>query len=141
MRNMSFSLTTDQMRAGTKTVTRRLGWLGLRPGALVRACVKCMGLPKGARVEPICVIEIVDVRREPLAVLAGPGRRMAYLPPGGEWRAELDAEGFPDLHSWDRFVRLFPCSPLQEITRIEFRPRPDLATCCGRTSCECRSKP
>lgn len=32
MRNMSFSLTTAQIMEGTKTVTRRLGWLHLAVG-------------------------------------------------------------------------------------------------------------
>lgn len=42
-RNMSFSLTTQQMRDRTKTVTRRKGWEFLRTGDIVNACVKCMG--------------------------------------------------------------------------------------------------
>ena len=32
MRNMSFALTTPQIMEGTKTVTRRVGWLRLKPG-------------------------------------------------------------------------------------------------------------
>jgi len=32
MRNMSFSLTTQQCREMTKDVTRRLGWAILKPG-------------------------------------------------------------------------------------------------------------
>ena len=54
-RNMSFSLTTDQVRNRTKTVTRRLGWWKnkhgkrlLQVGDIVNACVKCMGL------QPVC---------------------------------------------------------------------------------------
>ena len=31
-RNMSFSMITDQILCGTKTVTRRFGWWWLRPG-------------------------------------------------------------------------------------------------------------
>jgi len=34
MRNMSFSMTVDQIRDGSKTVTRRLGWLFLNFGDL-----------------------------------------------------------------------------------------------------------
>lgn len=43
MRNMSFSLTTDQIRGRTKTVTRRLGWRFLQSGDQVQACVKSRG--------------------------------------------------------------------------------------------------
>jgi len=50
MRNMSFFLTTDQIRNKTKTVTRRDGWLFLKPGDIVQACVKCQGLKKGEKI-------------------------------------------------------------------------------------------
>jgi hypothetical protein len=33
MRNISFALTTNQILEGTKTVTRRLGWLHLSQSA------------------------------------------------------------------------------------------------------------
>lgn len=66
MRNMSFALTTKQIRARTKTVTRRLGWQFLKPGDLVRAVVKAQGLKKGEKVEPLGVLRIVGVRVEPL---------------------------------------------------------------------------
>lgn len=46
-RNMSFTLTIEQMRARTKTVTRRKGWAFLKPGDLVWAVVKGMGLKPG----------------------------------------------------------------------------------------------
>lgn len=58
MRNMSFALTTDQILAGTKTVTRRLGWLRLQPGDHLRPVRKCMGLRPGenppARCRSLC---------------------------------------------------------------------------------------
>lgn len=63
MRNMSFSLTTPQMRDRTKTLTRRLGWYSLKPGDRVQAVVKGMGLKKGEKVERLCVIEVVSVHR------------------------------------------------------------------------------
>ena len=68
MRNMSFSATTEQIRNGTKTVTRRLGWTFLKPGDVVMACVKCQGLKKGEKVEKIRPIRIVSVRKEPLSI-------------------------------------------------------------------------
>ena len=64
MRNMSFMLTTAQIRAGTKTVTRRLGWKFLKPGDRLMACVKCQGLGKGGKIEKIREIEVVSVRQE-----------------------------------------------------------------------------
>lgn len=64
MRNMSFALTTDQFLAGTKTVTRRLGWKFLKPGDRVMACEKCMGLRKGEKIRRLGEIEIVSVKRD-----------------------------------------------------------------------------
>lgn len=50
MRNMSFMLTTAQIRDRSKTVTRRLGWWNLRVGDVVMACEKCQGLGKGGKI-------------------------------------------------------------------------------------------
>lgn len=66
MRNMSFSKTTEQVRNKLKTVTRRYGWWFLKPGDLLCAVEKGMGLKKGEKVKRICVIEIVDTREESL---------------------------------------------------------------------------
>jgi hypothetical protein len=52
-RNISFALTTDQVRSRTKTVTRRLGWKDLKPGTLLQPVVKAQGIPKGGKVEKI----------------------------------------------------------------------------------------
>ena len=49
MRNMSFMLTPDQILNRTKTVTRRLGWGGLKPGTIVRAVRKGQGLKRARR--------------------------------------------------------------------------------------------
>ena len=53
MRNISFALTTEQVRRQTKTVTRRTGWSTLAVGTLLQPVVKGMGLKKGERVEKI----------------------------------------------------------------------------------------
>ena len=53
MRNMSFALTTEQIRRQTKTVTRRCGWCFAKVGDRVQPVVKGQGLPKGERVERI----------------------------------------------------------------------------------------
>ena len=65
---MSFALTTDQVRARTKTVTRRFGWWFLKPGDLVQPVRKSMGLKRGEKAERIgCPIRIVATRAEMLA--------------------------------------------------------------------------
>jgi hypothetical protein len=67
VRLISFSLTTDQIRNRTKTVTRRLGWARLKPGTLLQPIVKGQGIPKGGKVETIGgPIRVVRVDREPL---------------------------------------------------------------------------
>jgi hypothetical protein len=111
MRNMSFALTTDQVRARTKTVTRRLGWRFARPGMVVRAVRKCMGLRPGEKVEPLAVIRFVSVRREHL------GDIDVYP------ADETAKEGFPGMPS-GLFLRMFTdhmrCNSDDEVTRIEF---------------------
>jgi hypothetical protein len=109
MRNMSFSLTTEQVRRREKTVTRRLGWEDLKPGERVRAVVQGMGLRKGEKVEPICVIEAVSVRREMLCLMP---------------ESDCAREGFPQLDA-PSFIRMFRaangCRGDAFVTRIEFR--------------------
>ena len=90
-RNMSFFLTTEQIRNRTKTVTRRTGWGNLKPGEIVNACVKCQGLKPGEKVERICQIRIVSNTPEELWRITKPG---------------CVAEGFPDM-SPDAFVAMF----------------------------------
>lgn len=120
MRNMSFALTTDQVRAGTKTVTRRLGWLNLKPGQIVRPVRKAMGLRPGERIEPLrAPLRVVSVRREPL------NRMIDDIDYGLE---ECKREGFgdhPQLCWPTQFVSFFcsthkGCLPEHEVTRIEF---------------------
>ena len=53
MRNMSFMLTTEQIKNRTKTVTRRLGWRNAKPGDVVQPIVKGQGLQKGETVQKI----------------------------------------------------------------------------------------
>lgn len=116
MRNMSFFLTTVQMREGTKTVTRRLGWSDLEPGEHFMAVVKGQGIPKGGKVERIYECVCVNNRPEKLLLMiANPryGKREAIL------------EGFPQM-SGREFVKMFcehnECEPDEVINRIEFKP-------------------
>lgn len=107
-RNMSFALTTDQVRNRTKFVTRRFGWWFLEPGDIVNACVKCMGLKKGETVDKICQIRIVSTRPEPLFKVT---------------KEECVLEGFPDYEPEDFIDMLrdhYKCSPEEVANRIEF---------------------
>lgn len=111
-RNMSFALTTDQIRNRTKTVTRRRGWRFLKPGDIVNACVKCMGLKPGEKIERLGQIRVTSVTREPLNELCGP-----------YGNAEAKREGFPEM-SGQQFAEMF-CDHMggtlnQEVTRIVF---------------------
>jgi len=116
MRNISFSLTTRQVRERTKTVTRRMGWLNLKPGDRLQACEKCQGIPKGEHVVKLAVIEVVTAEPDKL-------RTLTDLIEYG--RSEVILEGFPEMEP-DEFVRFFcnshkGCTPETIITRIEFK--------------------
>ena len=105
---MSFMLTSYQIKWKTKTVTRRRGWKFLKAGDILNACVKCQGIPKGGKIEKICEIRVVSVKRERLSKIN---------------KKELGLEGFPDWPRQD-FINMF-CDqigghPEQTITRIEF---------------------
>ncbi len=73
MKNMSFFLTTHQMKKRTKTVTRRLGWGSLEVGNYVMACVKCQGLGSGGKIERIWPLKITGIGREPLNTITHAG--------------------------------------------------------------------
>lgn len=112
-RNISFALTTEQIKNRTKTVTRRLGWKKLKPGEVLNACVKCMGLKPGEKIERLCQIRVVSVRQEPLEL-------MCSRPYG---KAEAAKEGFPEM-SGREFVKMFTehmkVPQFEDVTRIEF---------------------
>lgn len=120
MRNMSFALTTAQVMEGTKTVTRRLGWLHLKVGDQLRPVRKCMGLRPGEKLDVLRdPITVVSICREPLRAM------LDDLEYGFE---ECALEGFgqhPD-YRWPRaFVSMFcathrGCTPDTIVTRIEF---------------------
>jgi hypothetical protein len=109
-RLMSVSLTESQVRARTKTVTRRTGWLMLQPGDRLTLCRKVMGRRKGEPLDRIIDVEVVSVRREPLHAIT---------------RADVAAEGFPEWTAAG-FVAFFCDShrgiqPGSDVTRIEWR--------------------
>lgn len=113
-RNISFALTTQQFKDRTKTVTRRLGWINLKPGQILNGCVKCMGLKPGEKIELLGQIRVVSVRREPLS-------KMLHNKRYG--KAEAVKEGFSDMNG-ERFVAMFSknmgCPWSEMVTRIEF---------------------
>lgn len=118
MRNISFAMTTAQILAKTKSVTRRVGWRSLKPGDFLCAIKKGMGLRKGEHIERLAIIHVVRVCREPL-------RRMLDDPAYG--RAECILEGFgddQDRGTPEGFVEFFlaghDCTVDEPITRIEF---------------------
>ena len=108
MRNISFSMTTDQILNQFKTVTRRLGWKFLKVGDVLQPIEKGQGLKKGEKVKRIGPpIRVVDVRREALMAIS---------------YQDILREGF----TFDRlaFIEMFckanKCNPHTIITRIEF---------------------
>ena len=107
-RNMSFAMTTDQMRAGTKDVTRRFGWLFIKPGDYVWAVEKAMGLQKGEKIKRICLIQIISTKVYPLDLID---------------QADVIREGFPDWTP-EQFVEMlvghYKVEPSRPVNRIEF---------------------
>jgi hypothetical protein len=117
---MSFALTTKQIQVGTKTVTRRLGWLHAKPGQLIRPVRKCMGLRPGERLEVLRgPLVIVSVRRELL-------RAMTDDIDYGFRECELEGFGDHPVYRWpSEFIEMFcsthrGCTPGTVVTRIEF---------------------
>lgn len=108
-RNMSFMLTTQQVKDETKDVTRRMGWLSLKSGDILWAVKKAMGLRKGEKIQRLKKIRVINAWREPLNVID---------------QRECVREGFPHMTPAE-FVEMFcathkGCRPETEITRIEF---------------------
>ena len=112
MRNMSFALTTEQIRSQQKFVTRRFGWWFLKPGDVVQPVEKAMGLKKGESIAKLgCPIEIVEAYGEPLEAIT---------------QSDVILEGFPD---WtpeqfvDFLAKKYRCQPYNVINRIAFKYR------------------
>ncbi len=118
MRNISFSMTTEAFREGSKLVTRRLGWKTLKPGMVLMGVEKCQGLKKGEHVKHIHPLRVLSNEREPLMdIVRWPVRRHPEFP------NECVLEGFPGLTPKD-FVAMFcqhnHCEPETPVQRIEF---------------------
>lgn len=116
MRQISFALTTAQVRAKTKTVTRRTGWTFLKVGTLLQPVAKAQGLKKGEHVEKIGgPIRVVHVSQEWMSDFV---LRHSALD-------DVRREGFPDMTP-EEFVAFFrgshadPSADDLRVTRIEF---------------------
>jgi hypothetical protein len=110
---MSVALTVPQVRDRSKTVTRRDGWLMLKPGDPLTLCEKVRGRKKGEPLVRIADVQVVSVRREPLNAITP---------------QDVAAEGFPGWTT-EKFVSFFAgthqgCEPGTVITRIEWRYAP-----------------
>lgn len=115
MRNMSFAATIEQVKARTKDVTRRTGWLMLKPGDRLNAVEKAMGLKRGEKLKKLGTIEVLSVTRQQLVFLAENPRY---------GQDECRREGFPEMTPAE-FVAMFcdkiKVKPFDWVTRIEFR--------------------
>ena len=110
MKNISFSITTEQFKNRTKTVTRRLGWKNLKAGQHLMGCKKCMGLKSGEKIEKLGEIRVVSVRREVLAEIR-------------QHPEDCKKEGFPEMTPKEfeqMFCEEMHSNPLTMVTRIEF---------------------
>ena len=107
-RNMSFAMTTDQIKNMSKTVTRRFGWWFLKPGVDVWAVEKAMGLKKGEKIKRIRLLHIISVRKELLNSIT---------------KEDCEKEGFPNLEPID-FINMlcthYKCKADALVNRIEF---------------------
>jgi hypothetical protein len=116
-RLMSCTLTEQAVVDRTKTVTRRTGWLMLRPGDRLTLCRKVMGRRKGDPLVRLAEVEVTSVRRERLSAITaadvgreGVGWEMFGLdrpPSPAEWVAWFSAEQRVDSDAY--------------VTRIEWR--------------------
>lgn len=114
MKNISFALTTPQFLAGTKSVTRRLGWKHTKAGDELCAVEKGQGLKKGEKVKKLGNIKVILAYQEKL------GTMVDYPEYGAE---ECIREGFPEMTP-QQFVEMFckanDCRIYTDIMRIEF---------------------
>lgn len=114
-RLMSVAFTEDAVRERRKTVTRRKGWLMLKPGDRLTLCRKVMGRKKGEPLIRVAEVQVVSVRRERLISL----RAADY-----GWE-EMVREGFPGLPVTE-FVRKYfqeaqGIDWWDDVTRIQWR--------------------
>ena len=107
---MSFMLTKEQFKDGSKTETRRMGWWFLEHGDLVQGVEKGMGLKRGEKVVKLGLIYIIATIPEKLCEIS---------------QESVRREGFPDKSpEWfiDFFCRSHKgCTPEHVVNRIIFK--------------------
>jgi hypothetical protein len=130
-RLMSVAFTEQQVRDRAKTVTRRKGWWEdkngrrmLKPGDRLTLCRKVMGRKPDEPLVRICDVEVVSIRREPLAALLPAPGTPAYIV-SDYAHAEMAREGFPRLAPVEFVRRYFivaqGMTEADVVTRIEWR--------------------
>lgn len=115
-RLMSVAMTADAVIERRKTVTRRKGWVFLKPGDTLTLCRKVQGRKPGEPLERLAEVEVVSVSRESLAAL---GMDLTY------GQHEVEREGFPGMDPVDFVNRFFVEAQgiygEEYVTRIEWR--------------------
>jgi hypothetical protein len=116
MRNISFALTTEQVRRREKTVTRRVGWKFLKAGDLLQPIEKGQGIPKGGHVTKI---------GGPIRVVKASSEWMSGFRSRADAAAECAREGFPEMtpaefYAFFRGSHDDPGADDLLVTRIEF---------------------
>jgi len=109
-RLMSVSLTLDQVRDRTKTVTHRAGWLMLKPGDRLTLCRKVMGRRRGEPLDRIADVEVLTVRARLAGRPAAQSGRQSRSCPGSrrsatgqdlpQWMAAAREVGLPGIASF-----------------------------------------
>lgn len=124
-RLMSVAMTADAVIERRKTVTRRKGWLMLKPGDRLTLCRKVQGRKPGEPLERLAEVQVVSVTREKLGDLLAEDQWAYPLAEEYEYaRAELAAEGFPGMSATTFIDTYFAPQGLGAddwVTRIEWR--------------------
>ncbi len=107
--NVSFALTTPQIKDRSKTVTRRSGKRQYKPGQLIWAVDRCMGFKKGEHPNRLALLRVVSSRWEQLDAIT---------------YEECILEGFPE-HGPQGFISMYcranKVKPDSLVQRIEFQ--------------------
>lgn len=118
MRNMSFALTENEYCSGVKDVTRRDGWIFLKPGDHFWGVKKAQGLKKGEHQVKFHPSECISNVPEPLNdIVKRPFR---------DGRYEVVREGFPawvgrEIEFVKLYVKMNGGPENKIINRIEFK--------------------
>jgi len=118
-RLMSVAFTEQAVVERRKTVTRRKGWLFLKPGDRLTLVRKAMGRKKGEPLVRLAEVEVVSAEREYLHRLLGFGVAPRYPV------QEMVREGFPGMDPREFVHRYFVAAQgmreSDRVTRIEWR--------------------